>query len=42
MKCKGETCTCLVDGAKTGECQADGICMDTTDIEAKGTTCCGF
>lgn len=42
MTCDTTTCTCTVDGAPTGECPADGVCMDIAGISAKSEACCGF
>lgn len=42
MTCDATTCTCTEGGAPTGECPADGVCMDIAGISAKAEACCGF
>lgn len=42
INCVGEVCECFEDGVKTGECAAEGVCLDLGGLSDKAEACCGF
>lgn len=42
MQCDTTTCACFSGPDKTGECPAEGACMDLDALSDKSLACCGF
>lgn len=42
MVCDGDSCVCLEGGRQTGQCAAEGACLDFDAAQQKAAACCGF